>query len=467
MNSPYRVHPALPSDSGEKVVPLPQKPIVDGQGQAASPTRLAQLVKLEGDLRQLPTWQATVFHALNETPELIGQQQGFFFRANQRHAFRCEAASSVAALDARAPLIAALNSVVNRLQDFSTAHSFDLQKVLKSQSYPFACALWLPCKGAKDNVFGGFLFLRDDAWTDANRAIAERVAGAYAHALRVHNPPQLLRRLSFPKWALYGLPVALALLCLVPVPMTTLAPFEIVPRNPVPVTAPLDGVVKQIGPEPNSIVKAGTELFQFEDTELTAKASIAAQRIVVAETRVATARNGAFSDKDMKRSVNTLMTELALAKAEYDLTASQLQRAKVVASEGGLLIYSTKTDWLGKPVRTGEKIMAIADPKQVAVRIDVNVHDAIALDGEASVRLFLDADPLQPRDATIYERSYNAAEIPGGTLAFAVRAQLTDADATPLRIGLRGTAQLIGDTVPLGFYVLRRPLSELRQYFGI
>jgi hypothetical protein len=466
MNSPHRVHPALPSDNGKTVVPLPQKRTAEGQGQAAPPNRLAQLIKLEGELRQLPTWQATVFHALNETPELLGQAQGFFFRANQRKAMRCEAASSVAALDARAPLIAALNSVVNRLEDFSKPCAFDLQKVLKSQSYPFSYALWLPCKDAKEKVFGGFLYVREDAWTDANRAIAERVAGAYAHALRVHNPPQLLRKLSLPKWALYGLPLALAFLSLVPVPMTTLAPFEIVPKDAVAVTAPLDGVVKLIGPEPNSMVQAGTELFQFEDSDLTSKASVAAQRVVVAETRVATARNGAFSDKDMKRSVNTLISELELARAEFDLASSQLQRSKVVALEDGLLIYSTKTDWLGKPVRTGEKIMAIANPKNVAVRIDVNVHDAIALDGEASVRLFLDADPLRPLDAAIYERSYNAAEIPGGVLAFAVRATLIDAEAPP-RIGLRGTAQLIGEAVPLGYYLLRRPLSELRQYFGI
>jgi HlyD family secretion protein len=467
MNSPYRVHPALHSPVGKTVAfPTPQQRSTEGQGPPP-PNRLALLLKLEGELRQLPNWRATIFHALNETVDLIGHAQGFFFRSNNRGGFRCEAASSVAALDARAPLVAALNSVVNRLDDVAKPHAFELLQFLKSQVYPHQFALWVPVADAKGKVFGGFLFMRDDAWPEANRTVAERLVSAYGHSLRVHKPPQLLKRLSLPKWALYGLPVVLLLLAFVPVPMTTLAPFEIVPKDSLSITAPLDGVIKLIGPEPNSVVAAGTQLFQLDTTDLSAKNMIAAQRVVVAEAKLATAQNGAFADKDMKRSVNTLLTELQLAKAEFDLTTSQLQRANVVAAENGLLVYSTKADWMGKPVRTGEKVMEIADPKRVAVRVDVNVHDAIALDGEARVRLFLDADPLHPLDAKIYERSYNAAEIPGGVLAFAVRAQLTDGEAIPPRIGLRGTAQLIGKKVPLGFYLLRRPISELRQHFGI
>jgi multidrug efflux pump subunit AcrA (membrane-fusion protein) len=292
------------------------------------------------------------------------------------------------------------------------------------------------------------------------------VTGAYAHALRVHRPPKLLHRLSLPRWALVGLPLAAAILAIVPVPMTILAPFEIVPQNPVSVTAPLDGVIQHIGPDANSVVEVGTLLFQLDTTELMSKSLVSAQQVVVAEARLATAQNGAFADKDMKRSVKTLMTELDLAKAEHDLSKSKLQRAEVVATAKGLLVYSTKADWLGKPVRTGEKVMEIADPGRVTARIDVNVHDAIALDGTARARLFLDANPLQPLDAQVYERSYNASEIPGGSLAFTVRAELSDKNAAAPRIGLRGTAQLIGDDVALGYYLLRRPLSELRQYFG-
>jgi hypothetical protein len=36
-----------------------------------------------------------------------------------------------------------------------------------------------------------------------------------------------------------------------------------------------------------------------------------------------------------------------------------------------------------------------------------------------------------------------------------------------LRIGLRGTARIAGDQVPLVFYLFRRPLTALRQMLGV
>jgi hypothetical protein len=34
-------------------------------------------------------------------------------------------------------------------------------------------------------------------------------------------------------------------------------------------------------------------------------------------------------------------------------------------------------------------------------------------------------------------------------------------------MGLKGTAKIYGDKVPLFYYLMRRPISALRQTFGI
>ncbi len=457
MNSPYRVHPALHSEPA-KPIAFPAPP---------QPNRLAQLVKLEGDIRKLPGWQATVFHALNEPQDILGHVQAFFFRANNRGVLICEAVSSVANVDARAPFINALNSMVNRLADASKNAAFDLGEQLKSANAAHPKALWLPMLDANGKVFSGLLLLRDTNWPEDLGLIAVRLAEAYGHGLRVHRPPALLRVLSLPRSAFWILTVVLFALVLIPVPLTTLAPFEIVPRDPTPVTAPLDGVIAEIIPEPNATVQAGDVVFKLDKTELAATAEVASQRVSVAETRLSTARNGAFADLDMKRSVATLEKELELSKAEYDLAKSRLDRTTILALSAGFLIYSSRNDWLGKPVRVGERVMDIADAQRVGVRVDVGVHDAVALEGGNSMRLFFDADPLRPRKALTYQKSYHAVERTSGQLTYTVRAEI-EADGAPVpRIGLRGTAQLIGEAVPLGFYLLRRPIAALRQYLGV
>lgn len=479
MNSPYRVHPALPSQTEAATIPFPKPsgssrvaaiapPVAAAPRPPSSeaPNKLLLLLKLEGEIRQAPNWAATVFHAVNEAQALAGFGQGFFFRRDRRGGFSCEAVSHVASVDAHAPLTAAMTGVVSRLSEPDNMQAFSLAKVLKGTQYPFAEALWLPLLDKSGKAFAGLLYNKKDPWTDEGQSVAKRITEAYGHALRVHSPPQLLRSISLPGWALYGLPCLAALLALVPVPLTTLAPFEVVPFDPTPVTAPIDGAIASIAADANVGVRQGQLLFRFDDTTQRADVSVASQKFAVAQARLETARNGAFSDAEMKRSLAVVERETDLAEAELAYAQSLLSRTEVVAPAAGLLIYSAKSDWTGRPVRVGEKVMEIADPRHVAYRIDLAVHDAIALDQGAHVRLFLDADPLHPRQAQLFQESYHATEKAGGQLSYTLRAKPVGAGEPP-RIGLRGTAQLSGEYVSLGFYLLRRPIAAARQYFGI
>jgi hypothetical protein len=470
MNSPYRVHPALPLQPEGKTIPFPKAsssatPAQSPSGGAAA-NKLLLLVKLEGEIRQKETPAAVVFHALNEARGLIEFEQGFFFRRNRRGGFGCEAVSNVASIDVHVPLTAAMTRVVGRIPETEKTLPFSLAKQLPESQYPLPDSLWVPLLDRNGKAFAGFLFNRVGPWTEESQTIAKRMGEAYGHALRVHSPPQLLRSLSLPRWALYGVPLTALLLAFVPVPLTTLAPFEVVPLSPMPVTAPIDGAVALIMPDPNVQVKKGDVLLRLDSTLQKADADIASQKLAVASARLETARNGAFSDQEMKRSLSVIEREMDLAQAELDCAQSLLARTEVVAPAPGLLIYTSKADWAGKPVRIGEKIMEIADPKRVAYRIDLAVHDSIALEHGASVRLFFDADPLNPRAALLYEESYHATEKAGGMLSYTLRAKPKD-DGPPPRIGLRGTAQMSGEWVSLGFYLLRRPIAAARQYFGM
>lgn len=111
--------------------------------------------------------------------------------------------------------------------------------------------------------------------------------------------------------------------------------------------------------------------------------------------------------------------------------------------------------------------MEIADPAHVEIRIDVPVADSIILSDDKRVKIFLDSDPLRPREGVIVHGDYQAKVREGGTVAFRIVAIFAENSVSPPRLGIRGTAQLYGDRVPLVYYILRRPLAVLRQWIGL
>ena len=118
-----------------------------------------------------------------------------------------------------------------------------------------------------------------------------------------------------------------------------------------------------------------------------------------------------------------------------------------------------------RPVRIGERIMEIADPSTVELRIELPVGAAIDVTPGQAVRMYLDIDPVHPLDAVLQRVGYAAVDRPGGGLAYRLTAQL-QGDGPPPRIGLRGTAKIIGGDVPLALFLFARPLAALRQRIG-
>ena len=127
----------------------------------------------------------------------------------------------------------------------------------------------------------------------------------------------------------------------------------------------------------------------------------------------------------------------------------------------------TRTLWRGKPVATGEQILQIADPGSVELRIDLPVRDAIVLKEGAEVNVYLDAFPLDTMKARVTHASYQAETVDTQKLAYRIRAEMSAPHSVLARIRSPGTAQAYGERVPLIFYLLRRPISVIRQSIGL
>ena len=143
-----------------------------------------------------------------------------------------------------------------------------------------------------------------------------------------------------------------------------------------------------------------------------------------------------------------------------------LQRTEIRAERDGVAFFADKKDLVGRPVTVGESLMELADPRTSEVRIDLPVGDAIVLHDGARIKVFLDSDPLRPIEARLARASYKAAPREAQQFAFRLVAYAAQAEGTAPRLGMRGTAQIYSDNVPLGFYLFRRPIAALRQWSG-
>ncbi len=435
---------------------------------------LGILLQIESMARNAESLKALEFLIVNETRKLVPYGQAFLVSINTRDNYNIESASSVAVIDRDAPSIRWLIRLLKKLGGqgpMDSVQQLDASNCPEGledewQDYAMPFALWCPLKLVNGKLLGGLWLGRDTPWQENEITILRRLSETYGHAIGALTGGTLGKPRRSRGLMTLVILFVLVLISLIPVPLSVLAPVEIVARDPVIVSAPVDGVIKEIFSEPNTEVREGDKLFSFDDTTLRNQFEIAERNLAVHISEFRKASQSAFGDPESKARLALLKSQVELSEAEVDYARELLERVLVVARQGGLLLYSDKDDWVGRPVSTGERIMEIAEPDIIEARVWLSVDDAIILSEDATVDIFLDVDPLNSIPAAITHRSYRAELTPDNILAFRITANFTETSPA-LRIGLRGTAKLYGDRVSLFFYLFRRPISSLRQMIGL
>lgn len=328
--------------------------------------------------------------------------------------------------------------------------------------------LFLPLTDADGNRLGTLLLVRDKDWDESVSAVLQRLADAYAFAWAAKHRPAPLsqwrqRLTAMPRWKWRA--AAAALLVLVfPVRLSVLAPAEIVPTNPAVIRAPLEGVIEIVRVTPNQTVAAGDVLFDLDRTTIAGKQEVAAKALGTARAELDQATQQAFFDPKAKSTWIIIKARVEEKQAELAQLDDLMNRAQVKAPRDGIAVMDDPSEWVGRPVNVGEKVLAVADPQQVEVEAWMAPADLIDLEAGGPVILFLNTDPLSPVAATLSYVAFEATLQPDGLLAHRVRAGIADG-ARP-RIGLKGTARLDGNRVPLVYWLFRRPLAVARQFLG-
>ena len=442
-----------------------------------SPNPALALLEFERRIQSATSNREVAFRAVNDASQVLDFDQAVLWRYDVFSRPMIAVASGLADVSGDSPF----QQWLVRLIQAITPDAFDSARAWKIEELPEAVvtdgAEWCPAhllhcplRGPTGAPLGGMLFLRAAPFDEAERARADWIArsagyGLWAWRTDKHGVKRWLKsRATWRSLAIVGVLAALA--GLIPVRLSALAPAEITPLSPIPITSPLDGVVREILVKPNEIVKADQLLAELDDTSLRSRLELASRALDISRADLQRATFKSFSDEASRFELQVLAARVQEKQAEVAFLTELLAKSKLLAPYGGVAIFSSPEDWRGRPVQVGEKVMVIADPSLIDVTIYLPPDDAVELEAGAPVNLLLHVDPLSPLEATIVRSSYEATLAPDGTLAYVIRAQLHPGQGLP-RIGLRGTAKIYAGRVTLAYYLLRKPLAFFRRSLGI
>lgn len=428
------------------------------------------------------------FMAVNDSHELATYRQAALWLAGKG---AC-ALSGVVKVEANAPYVLWLNKVCEALSTtFLEPQSFgaeDLPADLKEQWREWlpGHALWLPLGDDDGQISGGLLLARDLPWMDRDKALLGEWMGIWLHAWRGLQSNLSARGNWFTRLLTLGrsqgihvekskrvwwrrrstLVIGLLVIAsFIPVRLAVLAPAELVPSDPAVIRSPLEGVIGTFYVQPNQQVNEGDLLFEFDEAIIRSRLEVARFALATAESEYRQAAQQALFDERSKAMLSSLTGTIEERKAEADYQATQLTRTQVRAPRSGVVLFDDPTEWVGRPVRIGERIMRVAAVEDVEVEAWVPISDAIPLPLDAPVSLYLNASPLDPVRGSLRYLAHDAMERPDGTYAYRLRATI-DGEIQH-RVGLKGTARISGERVPLIYWVMRRPIASVRSMLAV
>jgi hypothetical protein len=435
---------------------------------------LGTLLQIEARALEAQTLLALRFTIVNETHALTPYRQAAMFELEGEKLVLVSASGLVSVAN-DSPFAVWLSRFAQRFPRDGAIHRLDF-----ADASPQDAASWgewlpehlvlVPLKDRKGALQGVVMYAAEEPWTDQACDLLGRLHVTYGYCVgamkQTARDGQQWWRTLFKKrnrWLITG---ALLLSLFIPVRMSVLAPAEVIALNAVTVSAPQDGVVGSFAVAPNARVKAGDLLFSLDDSSLLNRLAVARKTLEIAQADAHVAQQRAFDDFKSKADVAVALGRVKEKEAELAAVETQAQRVEVRADKDGIAIFSDTNDWIGRPVLTGERVMQLAQPEDGGILVWLAVADAINLELDAPVRLFLHTEPLSPRSGRLIEASYQASLSPESVASYKLRAQFGQGTELP-RIGLRGTARISGDWVLLGYYLFRRPLAHLREWSGL
>ena len=442
-----------------------------------SSIKIARLITLEKKFRNAESETELGFICANELRSIVDYNFLFLLNRSSINRLKVNTISDLSVIDRTAPTVAFIEGLLNKKGMINSdevsaisLQSLDLDKVNLSIPENFPNHLvFVPLSSRIEKNIGYLVLVRTEPVTSSEKDLLLHISESFSHALTAFGSKKtVLTSISriFTGWVKWLVIASITVVMFFPISMSALAPVEVVAKDPTIVTSPVNGVVEKVLIKTNENVKPGTELVKLDDLNFKNQYEIALQKLEVAEAELLRVKQSSFSNEDDKARLVELSTEVGLRKKEATYAEEQLKYSIISAEREGIAVVEDFTDWQGRPVTIGEKILTIADPQRIEFQIFLPTKDSLLIKKEARVKVFLDSDPLNSLEGEVLRTSYKPALTAENILAYQIFAKLDENQGEVPRIGLRGTAKIYGEKTSIFYYIFRVPINLTRQFLG-
>ncbi len=449
----------------------------DAEG-LSNPDVMKALLDLGLQVRDACSLDELMFTMVNITQTLVPHQGAILIECRGT-GMRIRAISGVTVVDRNAPFTLWMEHAGRYVRHSALAsqlHPLSPESLPATLRYEWTewmpeNAFWIPLLGQDEgHKPRGILIITLSSSPDEEaQAVFANLQSLYTHALLRLAPRFGLRRssawlmkrrqLSFVGAVAFAACITIAF---VPMQLSIIAPGEVVPNKPVVIRSPMDGVVASLHVSPNDRIEEDQVLMSLDRVDLRNRLDVAQRTSDIAAAQLEQQRKKAFLDARQGFDLGVLERVLERHKMEVAHLESLMEHTEIVAPTGGVVIMQDESEWVGRAVRLGERILMIADPADVAIDIRVPVSDMILLEHGAKVAFFLNVAPGMPVPASLARISYSAQVKRDGVLAYSLKT--LPVSNVALRPGLKGLAKIYGRRSTIAGYLLRRPLAWARQW---
>lgn len=327
--------------------------------------------------------------------------------------------------------------------------------------------VYLSFQTPREGFVGGVYLEREKAFDDAEIRILEELSVTFARLLalwKYRDTSGFYGSFSSLKKKQKYIWMLCILSCFLPVRMTITAPMEIIPRDADVITIPYDGLMDEIMVNPGDTVKEGDILAVMEQDSLKLQTEMTEQEMEITQQSIFRLQRESLTMPEKKAQLVELQQDLEAKKIASNYAKILKERAQIKSDRDGIAIFSESVSMKGKPLRAGDKLMMIANPKEYDVFVRVPIEAMVPIDQSARVSFFMNTSPFLSHEGNIKSIGYQAGIDPDGLMTYKI---LVNTPTDNLRIGAKGTAKIYGGWTILSYAVLRRPLLTVRNLMGI